>query len=117
MIVKIVTVVLAHITKFKSVVKVLFPIQIRIQMTSVASARAGDPGGCGDSGEFGGTLSTVTFAATYMSSIWSLRCTKLRHSRIITCFDSMMCVSECYILFSGMVQYLVLKGKRTTKAM
>lgn len=91
-------------------------IVIATQVVRDASARAGDPGGWADSGEFGGTLSSLSFVSIYMSAIWSLRWTKSRHSRIITCFDSMMCVWECYILFSGMLQYLVLKGNRTTNA-
>ena len=54
------------------------------QMNKDASARAGDPGGWVESGEFGGTTSSLSLASMSMSAILSLRCTKSRHSRIIT---------------------------------
>ena len=71
------------------------------QMNKDASARAGDPGGWVESGEFGGALSSLSLESMLMSAMLSLRCTNARHSRMITCLDSMMCVWGCYIWFAG----------------
>lgn len=76
-------------------------VVIVTQIDNDASARAGEPGGWDASGEFGGALSSLSLQSMLMSAMLSLRCTNARHSRIITCFDSMKPAWCCYIWFAG----------------
>jgi hypothetical protein len=59
-------------------------------LDSEAGALTGDPGGSlGETGEFTGTTIGAVLSV-YMRVMSSMRRANWRHSRIITCFESMM---------------------------